>query len=85
MRHHYLPMLALALALPGVAGAQCTTTNATSCQCPPGQGTECDLLPDVTTSWYAAINYLSGPNEEAGRVYIDRAELALPTGVAQAA
>lgn len=70
MRHHYLPMLALALALPGVAGAQCTTTNATSCQCPPGQGTECDLLPDVTTSWYAAINYLSGPNEEAGRVYI---------------
>lgn len=51
------------------AWAQCTTTNATSCQCPDGSQ-QCDLLPDMTTSWYAALNYLSGPNEEAGRIYV---------------
>jgi hypothetical protein len=33
-------------------------------------GSDCDLLPDMTTSWYAALNYLSGPNEEAGRIYV---------------
>ena len=30
--------------------SQCTTTNATSCVCPPGGGTNCDLLPDVKVS-----------------------------------
>jgi hypothetical protein len=24
----------------------------------------------MTTSWYAALNYLSGPNEESGRIYV---------------
>jgi len=70
MRNLYLIPVLLLLASPVTSLAQCTTTNATSCQCPPGQGTDCDLLPDMTTSWYAALNYLSGPNEEAGRVYI---------------
>lgn len=64
-----LPLVLLVLRMPETQ-AQCTTTNATSCQCPPGQGTACDLLPDMTTSWYAALNYLSGPNEEAGRIYV---------------
>jgi hypothetical protein len=70
MRHFTILALAILFARPFMVTAQCTTTNATSCQCPPGQGTNCDLLPDMTTSWYAALNYLSGPNEEAGRIYV---------------
>lgn len=70
MRHLYPIFFVLLLIRPVATWAQCTTTNATSCQCPPGQGTDCDLLPDMTTSWYAALNYLSGPNEESGRIYV---------------
>jgi subtilisin-like proprotein convertase family protein len=33
---------------PLVVKSQCTLTNATSCQCPPGGGTDCDLIPDIT-------------------------------------
>lgn len=47
------------------AMAQCTTTNATSCQCDNITSTNCDLLPDITISWYALENYLSGPTEYA--------------------
>ncbi len=36
--------------------SQCTTTNATSCVCPPGGGTNCDLLPDVKVSVDAVQN-----------------------------
>lgn len=68
-RYALLTVILLLLRVP-LAHGQCTTTNATSCQCPPGQGTNCDLLPDMTTSWYAALNYLSGPNEESGRIYV---------------
>ena len=40
-------ILLAAFALPYLAAAQCTTTNATACQClDPGQ-TDCDLLPDI--------------------------------------
>lgn len=49
--------------------AQCTTSNATSCQCPDGTS-NCDLLPDITLSWYGILNYLNGPNEQAGRIYL---------------
>lgn len=42
---------------------QCTTTNATSCQCDSVGETDCDLLPDITISWYALENYMSGPTE----------------------
>ncbi|HTF02914.1 MAG TPA: hypothetical protein VK826_02780 [Bacteroidia bacterium] len=35
------------------ASAQCTTTNATSCQCDSAAQTNCDLLPDITISWQA--------------------------------
>lgn len=68
--HYAQVLLVLLLFRASMASGQCTTTNATSCQCPPGQGTNCDLLPDMTTSWYAALNYLSGPNEEPGRIYV---------------
>ncbi|MBK8613841.1 MAG: T9SS type A sorting domain-containing protein [Flavobacteriales bacterium] len=52
-----------------VVTAQCTTANATSCACP-GGGSACDLLPDMTISWYGLLNYLGGPNEQAGRIYV---------------
>lgn len=45
--------------------AQCTTTNATSCQCENSQQTNCDLLPDITISWAALESYSSGPTEYA--------------------
>lgn len=45
-----------------VAQAQCNLTNATSCSCP-GGGTTCDLLPDITISWYALETYSGGPTE----------------------
>lgn len=48
---------------------QCTTTNATSCACPDG-GSVCDLKPDMTISWYGLLNYLGGPNEQPGRIYV---------------
>ncbi|MEW6469075.1 MAG: T9SS type A sorting domain-containing protein [Bacteroidota bacterium] len=48
-----------------LANAQCTTTNATSCQCANQTSTNCDLLPDITISWYAILNYMGGPNEYA--------------------
>src|ERR1051325_2276775 len=46
-----------------VAGAQCTTTNATTCQCLNGNQTNCDLLPDIEVSGYAFQTYMGGPNE----------------------
>lgn len=70
MRQLSALLFMLFMSVPVMLRSQCTTTNATSCQCPAGQGTNCDLLPDMTTSWYAALNYLSGPNEEAGRIYV---------------
>jgi subtilisin-like proprotein convertase family protein len=39
-------LLFLLLVLPFLGQSQCTTTNATSCQCPTG-GTSCNLLPDI--------------------------------------
>lgn len=44
--------------------SQCNLTNATSCDCPNGQ-TSCDLLPDITISWYALESYMQGPTEYA--------------------
>jgi len=69
MRHLLPPTLVLVLFWPTVVSGQCTTTNATSCACPDG-GSDCDLLPDMTISWYGLVNYLGGPNEEAGRIYV---------------
>lgn len=40
----------------------CTTTNATGCGCPDGTS-DCDLIPDITISWYALQNYDGGPTE----------------------
>lgn len=48
---------------PFLAAAQCTTTNATSCQCQTSSQTDCDLLPDIMVSEYAFQTYQGGPNE----------------------
>ncbi len=45
--------------------AQCNVTNATSCWCPDSTATTCELLPDITLSAWALINYSSGPDEYA--------------------
>ena len=43
--------------------AQCTTTDATDCECLDSNEIDCDLLPDITLSWYG-IKYVSdGPTE----------------------
>lgn len=71
MKHllHALPAFLLIFLSTPNASAQCTNTNATSCVCPDGSD-ECDLLPDMTISWYALLNYLSGPNESSGRINV---------------
>lgn len=48
---------------------QCTTSDATDCVCEDGSN-DCNLLPDITISWYALENYLDGPTEEEGIVYV---------------
>lgn len=58
-------MATLLVAISDHATGQCTFTNATTCACQvPGQ-TQCELLPDITISWYAVQNYSQGPNEYA--------------------
>jgi len=58
-----LPLFFVFMSFTVVYG-QCNTSNATSCVCQDGS-TECDLLPDITVSWWAIENYLAGPNEYA--------------------
>ena len=31
---------------------QCTTNDATDCECLDSSETDCDLLPDIQVSWY---------------------------------
>lgn len=58
-------ILFIAILISGsIAGfSQCTTSNASGCQCDSVGDTDCDLLPDITISWYALENYLGGPTE----------------------
>ncbi len=57
-------LLLIVFSIAGMLGyTQCTVTNATTCQCLLTPQTNCDLLPDITVSWYALQNYLGGPNE----------------------
>lgn len=45
------------------ASAQCSLSNATTCVCKESGLTQCDLLPDITISWFALESYASGPSE----------------------
>jgi hypothetical protein len=56
-------LLALVFGITVNLFAQCNTGNATSCQCLTASSTDCDLLPDITISWHAILNYMGGPNE----------------------
>ncbi len=48
MKKLKLLFLFVVVIIPKLLWSQCTTTNATSCQCPAGGGTDCDLLPDIS-------------------------------------
>lgn len=58
-----LTILTLWLMGLGVIYAQCSTTNATSCQCENPNDTDCDLLPDITISPFGFWNEMGGPTE----------------------
>jgi hypothetical protein len=58
-----LLLLLAAAGLPFLAAAQCSTTNATGCQCANSAQSDCDLLPDITISWSGILNYMGGPDE----------------------
>jgi hypothetical protein len=64
MRSCYALAFLLCAFLPATSlRAQCSLTNATSCVCQTSGQTTCDLLPDLTISWFALQNYAAGPNE----------------------
>jgi hypothetical protein len=65
MKRYLLSVMVPGLLFPAVASAQCSLTNATSCVCRTTGQTTCDLKPDITISWSALQNYLSGPTENA--------------------
>ncbi|HRH67109.1 MAG TPA: fibronectin type III domain-containing protein [Bacteroidia bacterium] len=68
MKQLILFLIGVTFAMPFTGKAQCTTTNATTCICPPGGGTNCDLLPDITLSKDAISNggYTEYPQVNAG-------------------
>lgn len=61
--------LLLLASTPYFVNAQCSTSNATSCECPDGSQ-ECDLLPDITISWECLVNGANGPNETPGKLEV---------------
>ena len=67
MFYRYTTLVATVLLLSYTGGndavAQCSTSNATSCQCRTSGQSNCDLLPDITISWKALRDYAGGPNE----------------------
>ncbi|MBC7449759.1 MAG: T9SS type A sorting domain-containing protein [Hymenobacteraceae bacterium] len=60
----YLALLVgfLLIGFSGFAQQPCSTTNAAGCGCRDGSAS-CELLPDITISWDAALNYAGGPEE----------------------
>ncbi len=61
MRYFFLLIIALFFTT-AIFSQPCTTTNASGCLCADGRDT-CALLPDLTISWFAILNYMNGPNE----------------------
>jgi len=64
----YLPYYSLFICLLGLHStlfAQCTTNDATGCECLDSSETDCDLLPDIMISWYGLENVSDGPTEYA--------------------
>ena len=51
-----LVMLSFVILFQNNAIAQCTTNDATDCECLDSNEVDCDLLPDITLSWYGLEN-----------------------------
>ncbi len=49
--------------IPVQGWSQCTTNDASECRCKDQSQTDCDLLPDISISDYAILNYQGGPTE----------------------
>ncbi|MBC8464097.1 MAG: hypothetical protein H8D62_00300, partial [Bacteroidetes bacterium] len=47
----FLLFFIAAATIPFFGNAQCTTNNATDCECLDSSQQDCDLLPDITVSW----------------------------------
>lgn len=62
MRYWWMIIL-VGLAFPVAGWGQCTTTDATACQCEDAQQSNCDLLPDISISDWAILNTSGGPTE----------------------
>jgi len=56
-------IILMSMLLPLGLWGQCTTTDATACQCENAQQSNCDLLPDISISDWAVLNYGGGPTE----------------------
>ena len=65
MKNYILPISLLFFISPFTIKAQCTIYDATDCQCLDPSQVDCDLLPDITLSWYALM-YQSGNGTVAG-------------------
>ncbi|MBJ04482.1 MAG: hypothetical protein CMP65_01090 [Flavobacteriales bacterium] len=65
MKNYILPISLLFFISPFTIKAQCTIYDATDCQCLDPSQVDCDLLPDITLSWYALM-YQSGNGTGAG-------------------
>ena len=48
-------LLLILLCLPMIGLTQCTTNNATDCECLNSSDTDCDLFPDITVSLGAGL------------------------------
>ena len=46
-----------------ISWGQCTTSDATDCECMEAGETDSDLLPDIQASWYGILTYSDGPSE----------------------
>ena len=72
----FLLLFITAAAIPFLGSAQCTTNNATDCECLDSSQQDCDLLPDITVSWSTGFNshteYPPGEGLQSGEIgYID--------------
>ena len=63
MKNRILLLLAFILPAWALAQSPCTTTNASGCICEQQGQIDCDLLPDITVSGWAVLNYSGGPSE----------------------
>lgn len=68
----FLLFFIAAATIPFFGNAQCTTNNATDCECLDSSQQDCDLLPDITVSWgtgyYSHTEYPPGEGLQSGEI-----------------